>query len=118
IMLGILFAVLTLATTALGCGVPAYPPAVSRVVGGENARPYSWPWQASLQYSSSGNWYHTCGGTLIASNWVMTAAHCIRTYRVLLGKYNLGIEEEGSIAAQPEKIIVHEKWNSNNVANG
>ncbi|XP_025951316.1 chymotrypsin-like elastase family member 2A [Dromaius novaehollandiae] len=120
-MLGILFAVLTLATTALGCGVPAYPPAVSRVVGGENARPYSWPWQASLQYSSSGNWYHTCGGTLIASNWVMTAAHCIsssRTYRVLLGKYNLGIEEEGSIAAQPEKIIVHEKWNSNNVANG
>lgn len=30
---------------AFGCGVPAYPPLVSRVVGGENARPYSWPWQ-------------------------------------------------------------------------
>ncbi|NXI66403.1 CEL2A elastase, partial [Anseranas semipalmata] len=106
---------------ALGCGVPAYPPSVARVVGGENARPYSWPWQASLQYYSSGKWYHTCGGTLIATNWVMTAAHCIsssRQYRVLLGKYNLAAEEEGSVAASPATIIVHEKWNSYNVANG
>uniref|UniRef100_A0A8C3GPJ8 pancreatic elastase II n=1 Tax=Cairina moschata TaxID=8855 RepID=A0A8C3GPJ8_CAIMO len=106
---------------ALGCGVPAYAPAVSRVVGGENAVPYSWPWQASLQYQSSGKWYHTCGGTLIATNWVLTAAHCISSslqYRVLLGKYNLAEEEKGSVTAFPEKFVVHEKWNSYNVANG
>uniref|UniRef100_A0A8D2N2H8 Peptidase S1 domain-containing protein n=1 Tax=Zonotrichia albicollis TaxID=44394 RepID=A0A8D2N2H8_ZONAL len=63
---------------AFGCGVPSYPPLVTRVVGGEDARPYSWPWQVSLQYYSNGKWSHTCGGTLIATNWVMTAAHCIR----------------------------------------
>ncbi|NXT23969.1 CEL2A elastase, partial [Syrrhaptes paradoxus] len=106
---------------ASGCGNPAYPPAVTRVVGGQDARPFSWPWQASLQYTSGGKWYHTCGGTLIATNWVLTAAHCIsssRTYRVYLGKYNLRTAEAGSIAVSPEKIIVHEKWNSNNVANG
>uniref|UniRef100_A0A8C3SXX3 Peptidase S1 domain-containing protein n=1 Tax=Chelydra serpentina TaxID=8475 RepID=A0A8C3SXX3_CHESE len=60
------------------CGVPAYPPYVARVVGGEDANPHSWPWQISLQYDKSGVWAHTCGGTLIATNWVLTAAHCIR----------------------------------------
>uniref|UniRef100_A0A674K9L9 pancreatic elastase II n=1 Tax=Terrapene triunguis TaxID=2587831 RepID=A0A674K9L9_9SAUR len=41
-----------------------------------------------------------------------------RTYRVLLGKYNLKATEQGSIAVSPEKIIVHEGWNSNRVSNG
>ncbi|KAM6236416.1 LOW QUALITY PROTEIN: chymotrypsin-like elastase family member 2A [Spheniscus humboldti] len=106
---------------AFGCRVPAHAPTVSRVVGGEDARLYSWPWQVSLhQYSSNGKWYHTCGGTLIATNWVMTAAHCIsssRKYRVLLGKYNLAAVEEGSIALPPEQIIVNENWDPQNVAN-
>ncbi|XP_060115634.1 chymotrypsin-C-like [Heteronotia binoei] len=100
---------------AHGCGKPAYVPNISRVVGGEDARPHSWPWQVSLQYSKSGTWAHTCGGTLIDASWVLTAAHCIsssRTYRVVLGKQNLEEEEAGSVAVAVEKLIVHEKWNS------
>lgn len=37
---------------------------------------------------------------------------------MLLGKYNLAAEEEGSVTAFPEKIVVHEKWNSYSVASG
>ncbi|XP_063032898.1 chymotrypsin-C-like [Melospiza melodia melodia] len=102
---------------AYGCGQPAVPPQLSsRVVGGEDAVAHSWPWQISLQYSRSGSWSHTCGGTLIAPQWVLTAAHCIsssKTYRVVLGKQNLSEDDEpGSVAVAVEKTIVHEKWNS------
>uniref|UniRef100_A0A7N9C9A1 pancreatic elastase II n=1 Tax=Macaca fascicularis TaxID=9541 RepID=A0A7N9C9A1_MACFA len=106
---------------ALSCGVPTYPPSVTRVVGGEEATPNSWPWQVSLQYTSNGKWYHTCGGSLITKNWVLTAAHCIsssRTYRVVLGRHNLNIAESGSLAVSVSKTVVHQNWNSNQVSKG
>ena len=40
------------------------------------------------------------------------------SYRVFVGKYNLVEEEAGSKAILPEKIVVHEKWNSIFVALG
>uniref|UniRef100_A0A7M4FUQ7 Peptidase S1 domain-containing protein n=1 Tax=Crocodylus porosus TaxID=8502 RepID=A0A7M4FUQ7_CROPO len=41
-------------------------------VGGEEAVPYSWPWQVSIQISAE----HVCGGAVFAKDWVVTAAHC------------------------------------------
>ncbi|XP_045912157.1 chymotrypsin-like elastase family member 2A isoform X2 [Micropterus dolomieu] len=106
--------------SAYGCGLPTYRPVITRVVGGVDVRENSWPWQVSLQYKSGSNFYHTCGGTLISNQWVLTAAHCIssRTYRVYLGKHNLKTNNEpGSIAISPAKIVVHENWDSYNIRN-
>ncbi|KAF3695929.1 Chymotrypsin-like elastase family member 2A [Channa argus] len=99
--------------SALGCGKPPIEPFPSRVVNGINAKPHSWPWQVSLQYEDDRGWRHTCGGSLIAANWVMTAAQCIfsnLSSRVEVGKYNLAKNEAGSKLIPSEKIIVHEKW--------
>ncbi|XP_063032787.1 chymotrypsin-C-like [Melospiza melodia melodia] len=108
--------------TAYGCGQPAVPPQLSsRVVGGEDAVAHSWPWQISLQYSRSGSWNHYCGGTLIAPQWVLTAAHCISsslTYRVALGRQDVSeADEPGSVAVAVEKIIVHEDWDDYYIRN-
>ncbi|EDL81023.1 rCG31213, isoform CRA_e [Rattus norvegicus] len=114
-MLGITVLAAILACASC-CGNPAFPPNLStRVVGGEDAVPNSWPWQVSLQYLKDDTWRHTCGGSLITTSHVLTAAHCINkdfTYRVGLGKYNLTVEdEEGSVYAEVDTIYVHEKWN-------
>ncbi|XP_012877635.1 PREDICTED: chymotrypsin-like elastase family member 2A [Dipodomys ordii] len=106
---------------AISSGLTASLPDLGRVVGGQNASPNSWPWQVSLQYSSGGQWYHTCGGSLVATNWVLTAAHCIsntNTYRVVLGRHRLSTEESGSLAIRVSKHILHENWNPNQVAQG
>ncbi|KAM9464526.1 elastase 3 like [Salvelinus alpinus] len=110
-----------LVACAFGCGTPPIEPLTTRVVNGVDAKPHSWPWQISLQYERDGEWRHTCGGSLIATNWVMTAAHCINpslSYRVFVGKHNLVETEEGSQAIIPEKLVVHEKWNPIFVAFG
>uniref|UniRef100_G1Q790 pancreatic elastase II n=1 Tax=Myotis lucifugus TaxID=59463 RepID=G1Q790_MYOLU len=106
---------------ALSCGLPTYLPHLPRVVGGEDVRPNSWPWQVSLQFSYNGQWRHTCGGTLVAQNWVLTAAHCIsssRTYRVVVGRHSLSVDERGSLAVKVSKIVVHKDWNSSQLSKG
>ncbi|XP_071401032.1 chymotrypsin-like elastase family member 2A [Centroberyx affinis] len=112
--------VLALITSTYGCGTPPIEPDVPRVVNGVNARPHSWPWQISLQIERNGYSTHTCGGSLIATNWVLTAAHCINMrlrYRVFVGKHNLRVSEPNTKAIRPAKIIVHERW-TNSVSEG
>lgn len=41
-----------------------------------------------------------------------------KTYRVVLGRHSLSTAESGSVTVEVSKLVVHEKWNANNVANG
>uniref|UniRef100_A0A4W4E278 Zgc:112038 n=1 Tax=Electrophorus electricus TaxID=8005 RepID=A0A4W4E278_ELEEL len=87
-------------------------PLNTRIVGGNNSDPGSWPWQASLQ--TNGN--HFCGGSLINQNWILTASHCFQTIvyvTVYLGMQSLQDTNPNMQAFQVSRIITHPDYNSN-----
>ncbi|XP_039268750.2 uncharacterized protein LOC120343761 isoform X2 [Styela clava] len=45
------------------------------VVGGFASEPAKWPWQVLIITNLDGQWQQ-CGGTLISSSWILSAAHC------------------------------------------
>ena len=58
------------------CGLGNEPSLISgRIVGGTEASPNEFPWQVYLLVDRFLG-YSICGGSLIDSQWVLTAAHC------------------------------------------
>lgn len=61
---------------------------------GTTVKPGRWPWQVEI-YNRHNT--HQCGGALISSKWIMSAAHCFnedaikdadKNYFVVLGEFD------------------------------
>ena len=71
------------------CGVVV---ANGRIVGGQEVSPYSIPWQVAIV--GPGNYRPLCGGTLISSKHVLSAAHCFdKTQRGYINKFEVIVGE-------------------------
>ncbi|XP_027767095.1 trypsin I-P1-like [Empidonax traillii] len=79
-----------------------------KIVGGYTCAEHSVPYQVSL---NSG--YHFCGGSLISSQWVLSAAHCYKSrIQVQLGKHNLALTESTQQFINSAKVIRHSGYSS------
>nr|XP_042703190.1 serine protease 55-like [Chrysemys picta bellii] len=98
---------------ATGCGFrPGYDsPSLSpapRIIGGQKSRPGEWPWVVSLQTQG----HHFCGGSVIHSWWVLSAAHCFHDTRpqdvtVAAGSVTLGM---GGVTRRVRRILSHPSY--------
>lgn len=106
---------------AESCGVLS-PTLNPLVVNGQAAHDGQFPWHAALYISQGVQLKYTCGGNLVSSRLILTAAHCVTLKRsatpmnqehllVYLGKSDLlhwqGQEQDCSV----DEIVVHPDYN-------
>ncbi|CAF1565975.1 unnamed protein product, partial [Adineta steineri] len=100
--------------TSATCGCSSRSARVRRIVGGETAGTNHWGWAVSIEINTTG----LCGGSVLSSTWIITAAHCVRG--VSTSNLTVYAGSSARFAGQSRIasiIIVHPQYNRNTIAN-
>ncbi len=81
----------------------------TRIVGGVETRPGTYPWMTSLHAKGGAQF---CGASLIDKNWLLTAAHCVEQesaarIEAVIGNYDLNRPDPGEQTIAIKRILVH-----------
>lgn len=98
------------------CGCSSNPVVLGKIIGGEDASTGSWGWIVSIRLSNS----HICGGSLISSSLVLTAAHClvsiksISTITINVGSNYLSVNRQRRSVSN---IYIHQDYDTTTLIN-
>ncbi|XP_052590241.1 mast cell protease 4-like [Peromyscus californicus insignis] len=82
------------------------------IIGGTESKPHSRPYMAHLEITTERGFTASCGGFLIARDFVITAAHCKgREITVTLGAHDVSKKEPTQQKIKVKKQIVHPNYN-------
>uniref|UniRef100_A0A8C3MBU3 Uncharacterized protein n=1 Tax=Geospiza parvula TaxID=87175 RepID=A0A8C3MBU3_GEOPR len=94
-----------------------------RIMAGTGALPGAWPWIVSIQDPRKDGSGHTCGGSLISPQWVLTAAHCflqarnITKWRVLIGATQLSHLGPEAQVRHVKRLLAHQEYTADSQQN-
>lgn len=94
---------------------------IRRMKGGTVTERGQWPFLVALTLNSTGQFF--CGGNLISSRHVLTAAHCLHDKNqikqleptdlaLLVGSHDLRSSERGSEKLAVKQIFMHHEWSN------
>jgi hypothetical protein len=121
-LIALLFVLAAGAAMLLIGGVAAQAPANDPdILGGREAQPGAYPWQVALVSRFEPNAFQGqfCGGSLIAEDWVLTAAHCtegkeVSMIDVLVGAHRLS---DSGVRIASAQIIPHPDYDPTQMDN-
>lgn len=115
----VLASLLTLTGTVSAASAEEVSP---RIVGGYTATIADAPWQVALIRASASNNYQGqfCSGSLISTQWIVTAAHCVDDMSasdVLVQAGSVTLSQSKLTGRQIAEIIVHPNWTTSTFRN-
>ncbi|XP_063923939.1 brachyurin-like [Zophobas morio] len=132
------FALLILCVTATALALPAELPLLpgavpaastskylpfreisnGRIISGSPASRGQFPWQAALYLTLSSGGTSFCGGALISSTWILTAAHCVQGVSAVTAYLGVtSLSDSSRVTAQASRAVVHPSYSSSTLAN-
>jgi hypothetical protein len=96
----------------------------TRIVGGAESKAGTWPWAVIVGKPKDPSFQVMCGGTLISSSFVLSAAHCFvgissPATHVRLGEHDISSTTDGATAVDVaiKKVTTHEGYTTTALQN-